>query len=46
VEENKEIALAEKNVKSLDELVPTVVEAIGHNWEEVRKVVLNQEVAR
>jgi CRISPR system Cascade subunit CasC len=49
VEENgkkkqREIALAEKSVKSLDELIPAVIAAIGYDWEEVQKVVVNPEV--
>jgi CRISPR system Cascade subunit CasC len=37
--------LAQNNVKSLQELVEGVIKAIGLNWEEVRKVVVNAEVA-
>lgn len=47
IENKQEIALAEGNVKSLDELIPAVVKEIGngYDWEEVQKVVVNQEVA-
>ncbi len=45
MEDKKERALAENNIKSLDELIPAVVEAIGYKWEEVKKVVVNPEVA-
>jgi CRISPR system Cascade subunit CasC len=45
VEDKKEIALAENNFKSLDELVPAIIKEIGHDWEEVKKVVINSEVA-
>ncbi|MFH1737510.1 MAG: type I-E CRISPR-associated protein Cas7/Cse4/CasC [bacterium] len=37
------LSLAEKNIKSLDELIHAVVGAIGHEWEEVEKVVVNPE---
>lgn len=40
----KEIKLSDNNIKSFDELIPTVIQAIGYDWEEVRKVVLNDEV--
>jgi hypothetical protein len=41
----REVALAEENIKSLDELIPAVVKAIGHDWEEVQKVVVTTGVA-
>ena len=34
----------ENNIKSLDELIPAIIKEIGHDWEEVRKVVVNAEV--
>ncbi len=40
----REIALAENNVKSLDELMRDIVAAVGYDWEEVQKVILNPEV--
>ena len=47
VTDNKqEVALAENNIKSLDELIPAVIAAIGHDWKAVQKVILNPEVAR
>jgi CRISPR system Cascade subunit CasC len=42
---NEEKALTANNLKSLDELIHALVKAIGHNWEEVEKVVVNAEVA-
>jgi hypothetical protein len=46
VEDKKEIALAEKSIKSLDELIPAVIKAIDEklDWAEVKKVVVNSEV--
>jgi len=49
VEENgkrkqKEIALTENNIKSLDELISTVVAAIGFDWAQVQKEIVNPEV--
>ncbi|MBI4384699.1 MAG: type I-E CRISPR-associated protein Cas7/Cse4/CasC [Nitrospinae bacterium] len=44
VEDKKDIFLAENNIKSLDELIPAVIKAIGHDWEEVKKVVVDAEV--
>jgi len=44
-EGDKENPLAENNVKSLQELIEAVINGIGHNWEEVEKVVVNAEVA-
>jgi len=45
VKDKKEIDLAENNIRSLDALIPAVINEIGHDWEEVRKVVVNSEVA-
>ena len=45
VDNGKEIALAEKNIKSLDELIPAVIAAIGHDWKAVQKVIVNQGAA-
>jgi CRISPR system Cascade subunit CasC len=45
VEDKKEIALAENNLKSLEELIPAVIKELGYEWQEVRKVVVNPEVA-
>ncbi|HNR35419.1 MAG TPA: type I-E CRISPR-associated protein Cas7/Cse4/CasC, partial [Candidatus Hydrogenedentes bacterium] len=39
VQDKKEIALSENNLRALDELIPAVIAAIGHDWEEVQKVV-------
>ena len=45
VDGNQERPLAESNLRSLDELIREVVNAIGYHWEEVQKVVVNPEVA-
>ncbi len=45
VENKQEIGLAENNFKSLEKLVPAVIAAIGYDWEEIQKVVVNPEVA-
>jgi CRISPR system Cascade subunit CasC len=45
VEDKKEIALAENNIRSFDELIPAVIKKLGHEWEEVKKVVVNPEAA-
>jgi CRISPR system Cascade subunit CasC len=46
VNDNKqEIELAENNIRSLDDLIPAVIAAIGHDWETVQKVIVNAEVA-
>lgn len=44
-ENKKESGIADKNIKSLDELVPAVVNALGYDWNEVKKMVINQGVA-
>jgi len=41
-----EIPLAENNIKSLDELIPAVIAAIGFKWAEVQKEIANSEVAQ
>lgn len=46
VENKEEIPLTKNNIKSLEELIPAVIKEIGHDWEDVKKVVVNQEVAR
>jgi len=47
-EDKKQVALAEKdrNVRSLDELVPAVVKAVGFDWKAVQQVALNLDTAR
>ncbi len=40
-EDKKEIALAENNLKSLDDLIPSVLKSIGYDWTAVQKVVVN-----
>ena len=41
IDGKQEIALAENNIKSLEDLVPAVIKAIGHDWEAVQKVVVS-----
>ncbi len=43
-EVGKDVDLAENNVKSLDELIPAVVKAVGCDWEEARKAIVNLAV--
>jgi CRISPR system Cascade subunit CasC len=43
--DKQEKPLADHNVKSLDELIPAVIGAIGYDWVEVQKVVLKAEVS-
>jgi CRISPR system Cascade subunit CasC len=43
-EKQKEIEITDKNIKSLDELIPAVIKAIGYDWEDVQKVTVNQGV--
>jgi len=45
-ENQRGVALADDNIRSLDDFIPTVIKAIGYDWEEVKKVVVNTEVAR
>jgi CRISPR system Cascade subunit CasC len=45
VEGKQETALAENNIKSLEELVPAVIRAIGHDWSAVQEVVVNAGAA-
>lgn len=45
VENMEEISLTENKFKSLEELVPAVISAIGHDWKAVQKVVANSEAA-
>jgi len=42
----QEISLTEDNFKSLDELIPAIIAAIGYDWDEVQKVILNKEAPR
>ncbi len=44
-EDKKEFVLAENNLKSLEELIPAVIKELGHEWQEVQKVVVKPEVA-
>lgn len=43
IENKKEIILAENNLKSLEELVASVVGATGHDWEVVQGVFISPE---
>lgn len=45
VENDQEIELSKKNIRSLDELIPSVISAIGYDWNKVREVVINPEVS-
>ncbi|MFZ0052379.1 MAG: hypothetical protein WAK96_11450, partial [Desulfobaccales bacterium] len=45
VEDKKEIAFAENNIKSLEELILAVIKELGYEWKEVQKVVVNSEAA-
>jgi hypothetical protein len=42
----QEIGVSHNNFRSLDELIRAVVQAVGYDWDEVQRVVLNAEVAR
>ncbi len=44
VENEQEISVAENNVKSMEELIPAVIAAIGHDWKEVQEVIVNSGV--
>ena len=41
VDNKQEVLLGGHNIKSLDELIPEVIKAIGYDWEEVKKAVVN-----
>lgn len=45
IKDNQESAVSENNLKSLDELIPAVITAIGYDWKEVQKSIVNSEVA-
>jgi len=45
VENKREIELAENNIKALDDLIPAVIAAIGHDWATVQKVIVNPGAA-
>ena len=44
VENKQEMQLGDRNIKSLDELIPAVVKAIGYDWEEAKKAIVNLAV--
>jgi hypothetical protein len=44
-EKRREAPLTEHNLRSLDGLIPAVVKELGHDWEEVQKVIVDAEVA-
>ena len=41
IEDGHEIAIAENNHKSLDELVPAAIAAIGYDWKAVQGVIVS-----
>lgn len=43
-EVEKDVDLTENKVKSLDELIPAVVKAVGCDWEEAKKAIVNLAV--
>lgn len=43
--EDKETKLTDKNLSSLDDLVSTLIAALGCDWNEVQKHVVNAEIA-
>lgn len=38
----KEIHLTDNNIKSLDELIASVIKTLGYDWEEVKQIAVNQ----
>jgi len=44
VENEQENSPCRNNIKSLEELIPAVIAAIGHDWKEVQGVIANSEV--
>jgi CRISPR system Cascade subunit CasC len=46
VENQEETDLAQTSLRSLDDLIPAVIAALGHDWSVVRSVVVDQTVAR
>jgi CRISPR system Cascade subunit CasC len=44
-EKVREVALTDDNIRSLDALIQAVIKEIGYDWEEVKKIVVNAEVA-
>ena len=41
MEEMREVPLTDNNFRSLDDLVPTVIAAIGFDWQAVQQEVVN-----
>lgn len=46
VEDGREVPVAERSIKSFDELVSAVVSVTGHDWTAVRQVVAEEGAAR
>lgn len=46
IENKQECSLSENNFKSLDELITTVLDAMGHDWKAVQKAVISPEWAQ
>jgi CRISPR system Cascade subunit CasC len=44
-EKVREVVLTDSNIRSLDALIQAVIKDIGYDWEEVKKIVVNSEVA-
>ena len=42
-EKEKEMPISANNLKSLDELIPAVMDAFGFDWEEVKEVTVNSK---
>ncbi len=45
IDDKNEVELTENNIKTLDELIPALIAAIGYDWDKVKEVVVNTEVA-
>lgn len=43
VKEKQEMGLADKNFRSLEELIPAVIIAIGYDWKAVQEAIVNPE---
>ncbi len=43
IEKERQMSIADNEVASLEELISAVIGALGHDWESVRKVVVNEE---
>lgn len=45
VEDKRDVEVSANNIVSLDELIGSVVAAVGHDWQAVQSAVVNPEVA-